>query len=160
MAVAVALLSFLYVLPAPAQGKSKVSDKDIIGFWVCQSFTYDGEDKTPLGKEYTCVKYYGPKGEYACAEVMKSGKNQYTILPHEYGTYTFHNGTYTEMGRKGVFVITGSATAYGHWSNRREDWKKVNVPAALQKEVVSRCKAMRKLSAEMQDLVHRYILNK
>ena len=51
---------------------------------------------------YTQFKYYGPDGEYACAEIAMTRDGKVVVMPHEYGTYTFRNGVYSEMGRPAV----------------------------------------------------------
>lgn len=154
---ALLLLAFAGLMPSSAQQKSP--DKKIVGTWVLVYMQYEGEPKVVCGKDYSQVKYYGPTGEYACAEVVMPQKGKYSILPHEYGTYTYNNGKYTEMGRKGIFIIKGN-TAYGKWYNRHDEWKKVSLPDKLTKEIIYRCKAHKALSPDLQQLVHRYILNK
>lgn len=156
---ALAVLFFLVgVSPAAAQ-KRKLPDKAIVGTWLMVSMEYTGESwKKVCGDDYSQIKYYGPTGEYACAEILKRGNNYY-IYPHEYGTYTYNNGHYTEMGRQGVFIIKGN-TARGRWYNRVDVWKKVRIPEELRKDVVWRCKANAKPSARIQKMIHQYILNK
>lgn len=152
------MLAIISVLTVEAQMR-KMRDKAIVGTWVMASMQFDGESKKIVcGKDYSQVKYYGPTGEYACAEIVKN-KNSYLIIPHEYGTYTYNNGKYTEMGRKGTFVIKGN-TATGRWYNRHDIWKKVTIPEALRKEVVFRCKANATPSAKIQNMIHQYVLNK
>lgn len=152
------ILAIFCVLPAAAQ-KRRLPDKSIVGTWVMVSMRYSGESKViECGKDYSQVKYYGPTGEYACAEIGRS-KNYFAILPHEYGTYTYNNGKYTEMGRKGIFVIKGNR-AYGKWYNCNDVWKKVKLPEELRREIVLRCKANEQPSARIQKMIHQYILNK
>ncbi len=148
----------ILVQPACAQNK-KMPDKSIVGTWVLQSVQYEGEQKLVCGKEYSSVKYYGPTGEYACAEITFEGK-EYKILPHEYGTFTYNDGVYTEMGRKGNWYMPDSVTGTGQWYNRHDVWKKVKLPEKLRLEIINRCKANRTASPEIQKLIHQYILNK
>lgn len=155
---ALLLLAMASVLPVAAQ--KKIADKELVGVWVMQSMQYEGEDKVVCGKNYSQFKYYGPTGEYACAEIVKQGSGKYAILPHEYGTYTFRNGHYTEMGRKGVVIMTDKTTFRGTWANRHDVWKKVAMPETLRKEIVARCKANTEPSAGIQKLLRQYIMNK
>lgn len=157
-AVALALLlCALSLLPSAAQ-KRRLPDKAIVGTWVLFSKQFEGERPKYAGREYSQIKYYGPTGEYACAEVVKVGK-YFTILPHEYGTYTYNKGQYTEMGRKGEFVIKGN-TASGHWRNSLSVWKKVTIPKDLLSEVLLRCKHNEAPPQAMQREIRKYILNK
>lgn len=149
-------LFFLFVTPSFGGGRGEAS---IIGTWVLVAMKYDGEDKKALDNTYTCVKYYGPTGEYACAEIIGKGTDC-SIVGHEYGTYTYHNGLYTECGRKSKFVMYGKGYAWGRWSNRIEYWKKVALPKDLVNEIVLRCKATRPLSKEMKQNVRRYLLKR
>lgn len=69
---ALLLLSFAGLMPSSAQQKSP--DKKIVGTWVLVYMQYEGEPKVVCGKDYSQVKYYGPTGEYACAEVVMPRK--------------------------------------------------------------------------------------
>lgn len=157
---AIMLLMLAQVSVVPASAQRKFSDKDIIGVWILESMQFEGEEKIILGTKYSQAKYYGPTGEYAAAEIVMPEKGKYAIMPHEYGTYSFKKGQYTEMGRKGVFVLTSKTTARGKWNKCIQVWKKVRIPESLRKEIVLRCKANRPLSTEMQNIIHKYILNK
>ena len=79
----------------------KVDDKELIGTWVMESMQWEGEKKTMCGKEsgYSQFKYYGADGEYACAELALTKEGKVVVMPHEYGTYSFKDGWYSEMGR-------------------------------------------------------------
>ena len=81
--------------------KSKVSEQEIVGTWIMQSMQWEGEKVIKCGKTkgYTQFKYYGPDGEYACAEIVLTKDGKYVVGPHEYGTYSLKDGWYTEMGR-------------------------------------------------------------
>lgn len=157
---AIMLLMLAQVCVVPASAQRKFSDKDIIGVWIMESMQYEGEEKIILGTKYSQAKYYGPTGEYAAAEIVMPKKGKYAILPHEYGTYTFRKGQYTEMGRKGEFVLTSKTTARGKWNKCIQMWRKVRIPESLRQEIVLRCKASRPLPTETQNLIHKYILNK
>ena len=128
--MAVALMSALHVC---AQN-TKVADKELIGVWMMESMQWDGEKKTICGKEsgYTQFKYYGADGEYACAEIALSKDGKVVLMPHEYGTYTFKNGKYSEMGRPVVkpeeMQMIDKTTFKGRWMTRNDVWKKVSLP--------------------------------
>ncbi len=158
--VMVVLFLFLNMIPLDNNANKGVPDKEIIGVWVLRSVQYEGEDEIVLRSNYTRVKYYGPDGEYACAEILMPKAGQYKIAPHAYGKYTFKNGDYTEMGQKGNFVLKDKATAYGKWNKCSENWKKISIPDRLLNEIILRCKANRALTPELQDDIHQYILNK
>lgn len=143
----------------PSQAQRRLPDRAIVGTWVLVSMQAEGENKIVLGGSYSRVKYYGAKGEYACAEIIRTGNNKYTIKPHEYGTYTYHRGAYTEMGRKGIFVIKGN-TGYGKWYTQHEEWRKVKLPDKLTREIVTRCRASGEVPADVQKLIRRYILDR
>ena len=51
---------------------ARVADRELIGAWTMEWMQYDGEKKIVCGKTngYTQFKYYGPDGEYACAEIV------------------------------------------------------------------------------------------
>ncbi len=155
------LALFFCLSPAIAQKKKEqLPDKSIVGVWILQEMQYKGEEKIVCGKTYSSVKYYGPTGEYACAEITSDGKGNYLILPHEYGTYTYNNGEYTEMGRKSNLGHMGKGVMDGWWFNRHDFWKKTTIPESLLKEIILRCKANQTPSKEIQDQIHKYILNK
>ena len=79
---------------------AKVPDKELVGAWLMESMQWEGEKKTVCGKAsgYAQFKYYGADGEYACAEIALTKDGKCVVMPHEYGTYTFKNGVYSEMG--------------------------------------------------------------
>ena len=92
---------------------ANVTDRDLIGVWTLEWMQFDGEKKIVCGKEtgYTQFKYYGPDGEYACAEIVLTRKGTVVVMPHEYGTYTFKNGVYSEMGRPASTLTQTTSTA-------------------------------------------------
>ena len=83
---------------------ANVTDRDLIGVWTLEWMQFDGEKKIVCGKTtgYSQFKYYGADGEYACAEIVLTRDGKVVVMPHEYGTYTFKNGVYSEMGRPAV----------------------------------------------------------
>lgn len=157
--MAVVLMSTLQV---NAQ-TTKVADKELIGAWVMESMQFEGEKKIMCGKEsgYSQFKYYGPDGEYACAEIGLSKDGKVVIMPHEYGTYTFKNGVYTEMGRStkdGDMVLVDKNTFKGRWKNRHDVWKKTALPDKVVKYIVNCCKS-KETPADIQQLIKKNMFN-
>ena len=109
----------LCALQANAQ-TARVADRELIGAWTLEWLQYDGEKKIMGGKTtgYSQFKYYGPDGEYACAEIVLTRKGTVVVMPHEYGTYTFKNGVYSEMGRP-ASTLTLSVRRFLHADARR-----------------------------------------
>ena len=122
---------------------------------------YEGERKIECGKasNYTQVKVYRANGEYACAEIVRNKDGQCRVLPHEYGTYTFKNGVYTEMGREpSVLVLTDKTHFKGRWMNRHDLWKKAaNMPEKLTQYIVDRCKENQGPGSDIQKLIAQYM---
>ena len=137
---------------------TKIADKELIGTWVMESMQFEGEKKVVCGKTsgYSQFKYYGADGEYACAEIalMKDGK--VVVMPHEYGTYTFKDGWYSEMGRKPIkdaIVWVDKTTTKGTWQKRHDIWKKqLNMPEKLRKYIVDCCK-MKNTPDDIQQMI-------
>lgn len=124
----------------------KIDDKELHGVWIMESMQYDGEKKIMCGKAngYTQFKYYGADGEYVCAHIMRSASGKITVAPHEYGTYTFKDGWYSEMGRekiKDAMTWVDKRTIKGRWRNRNDIWKKVDMPEKARKYIVDCCKS-------------------
>ena len=124
---------------------AKVDDKELIGTWIMESMQWDGEKKTICGKEtgYTSFKYYGADGEYACCEIVLDKEGNVVPLPHEYGTYTFTNGVYSEMGRPATpdgLVMTSKTSFKGRWKTRTEIWKKTEMSVEVVQYIVNCCK--------------------
>lgn len=96
-------LALMCVMQVNAQN-AKVDDKELVGVWIMESMQWKGEKKIVCGKEmgYTQFKYYGPDGEYACAIITMDKNGKCAVSPHEYGTYTFKDGWYSEMGREKI----------------------------------------------------------
>ncbi len=128
-----------------AQNKN-VSEKELVGVWILESMQFEGERRITCGKEsgYSQFKYYGADGEYACAEISLTKDGICKVFPHEYGTYSFQNGMYAEMGRpaiKDAIVLTDKNTYRGTWMNRHDVWKKRNtMPKKLVQYIIDCCK--------------------
>lgn len=106
---------------------------------------------------YTQFKYYGPDGEYACAEIVLTRKGKVVVMPHEYGTYTFKNGIYSEMGRPAVrpsdMVLTDKTHFRGRWKNRSDSWvKHPQMPDKVVRYIVDRCKT-KETPSDVQQLI-------
>lgn len=168
MSVVFILVSMLFVGNAAAQ--NKINDKELVGVWLMESMQYDGENKilcsTNQGKtktvnvapNYAQMKVYRANGEYACAEIVKLNDGKYKVMPHEYGTYSFKNGKYMEMGRNGNLNLVNATTFTGRWKNRNDVWKKHNnIPAQLVNYVVDKCKAHQSEPADMQQSIKNFI---
>lgn len=138
-------LALMCVMQADAQN-AKVDDKELVGTWIMESMQWKGEKKIVCGKEmgYTQFKYYGADGEYACAIITMDKNGKCAVSPHEYGTYTFKDGWYSEMGRekiKDAMIMIDKNTFKGVWENKRFDiWKKVKMPEKLRKYLIDCCK--------------------
>lgn len=108
------------------------TDKNLLGVWLMESMQYDGEKKVVCGDEsgFVSMKYYGEDGEYACVFFLRQKNGKYVMEAHEYGTYTYKNGVYSEMGRPAggpdALVIVDKNTFKGRWFNRNDVWKKQN----------------------------------
>ena len=129
-----------------AQTKT-VADKELVGAWTLEWMQYDGEKKIDCGaaNSYSSFKYYGADGEYACAEIGLTKGGQVVIMPHEYGTYSFKNGVYSEMGRPAVapsdMKLIDKTHFQGRWMNRTEAWvKQTEMPEEVIRYIVERCK--------------------
>ena len=126
-----------------------------------ESMQYDGEKKIMCGKEtgYTQFKYYGADGEYACAQIIRQPNGKIQVAPHEYGTYTFKDGWYSEMGRekiKDAITWVDKRTTKGRWMNRNDIWKKVDMPAKVTQFILSCCKSRNMsddINKEMNDIL-------
>ncbi len=137
---------------------TKVPEKELVGVWIMESMQFEGERKITCGKKsgYAQFKYYGADGEYACAEISLSKDGTCTVFPHEYGTYSFKNGMYSEMGRpaiKDAIVLTDKNTYRGTWMNRHDVWKKQsNMPKKLVQYIIDCCKT-KEAPADIQKLI-------
>lgn len=127
------------------KAQQKMADKELIGVWVMEYFLYDSGEKISFGNTFTAVKVYRADGEYACAQIAREHDGTPKILPHEYGTYTFKDGKYTEMGRDGgkeAIIFDDKTHFHGRFMNRYEGWKKkTDMPSKLVDYIVAKCKA-------------------
>jgi len=135
---------------------ARVADRELIGAWTLEWMQYDGEKKIVCGKTngYTQFKYYGPDGEYACAEIVLTRDGVVVVIPHEYGTYTFKNGVYSEMGRPASeLVLTDKTHFRGRWKTRNDLWvKHPSMPDKVVRYIVDRCK-MKEAPTDVQQLI-------
>ena len=135
----------------------KVDDKELVGVWYLESMQWEGEKKTVCGKAsgYTQFKFYGADGEYACAELALTKEGNVVVMPHEYGTYTFKDGWYSEMGRekiKDAIVWVDKTTTKDTWRNRHDIWKKISMPDKAVKYIVNCCK-MKQTPSDVQQII-------
>ena len=141
-----------------AQTKGKPTAKNaLVGVWVMESMQYEGENKIRCGKEtgYSQIKYYGADGEYACAE-LAADNGHYDVMPHEYGTYTYKDGVYTEMGRKpsSLSLSKDGKHFYGQWYNRHDAWvRRTDIPRDLIDYIIFRCKANQRPAPKIQEKI-------
>lgn len=155
----VALMSALQ-----ASGQNvKYDNKDLVGVWIMESFQWEGEKETICDEKYgyTQFKYYGADGEYASAEISKNNKGKIIVIPHEYGTYTYKDGWYSEMGRKPMkdaITWVDRTTTKGVWNKRHDIWKKqTNMPEKLRKYIVDYCK-LTKPDEGIQQMLKQFVL--
>lgn len=152
------MAAMLVLASGTMKAQQKVADKELQGVWLLESYVFDGESKIDCGEKYTRVKVYRPDGEYACAQVVKRKDNTCQVIPHEYGTYTFKDGEYTEMGRKTKLTMIDKNTCQSRWTNCDETWKKCHdMPAQLTDYVVNLCKANQTPSADLQKLIRQHM---
>jgi hypothetical protein len=165
LVMAVALMSALQVSAQnvkiddrSAQRDARPSEKELVGVWLMESMQWEGEKKTMCGKQsgYAQFKYYGADGEYACAEIALTKEGKCVVMPHEYGTYTFKDGWYSEMGREAIkdaIVWVDKTTTKGTWQKRHDIWKKqLNMPEKLRKYIVDCCK-MKNTPDDIQQMI-------
>ena len=145
----------LCALQANAQ-TARVADRELIGAWTLEWMQFDGEKKIMGGKTtgYTQFQYYGPDGEYACAEIVMTRDGVVVVMPHEYGTYTFKNGVYSEMGRPASELkLTDKTHFRGRWKNRTDSWvKHPFMPDRVVRYIVDRCKT-KETPSDVQQLI-------
>ncbi len=139
------MVALLMAATSVSAQNAKVDDKELVGVWMLESMQWEGENKTLCGKEsgYTQFKYYGANGEYACAAMSLSDNGNVVVMPHEYGTYTFKDGWYSECGRekiKDAMVMVDKNTFKGTWKTRHDIWKKISISEKTVKYIVDCCK--------------------
>ena len=161
-AMLVMAMALLGALQVNAQSVP-VDDREIVGVWIMESMQWEGEKKTVCGKEtgYSQFKFYGADGEYACAQLALTQEGKVVVMPHEYGTYTFKDGWYSEMGRekiKDAVILTDKNTYKGTWMNRHDIWKKVTLPDKVVKYILDCCKT-KTTPDDIQRLIIQNIFN-
>ena len=135
---------------------ARVADRELIGAWTMEWMQWDGEKKIVCGKTsgYTQFKYYGPDGEYANAEIVLTRDGVVVVMPHEYGTYTFKNGIYSEMGRPASEQVMIDKTHFrGRWKTRTDMYvKHPSMPDKVVRYIVDCCK-MKQTPSDVQQLI-------
>ena len=135
---------------------ARVADRELIGAWTMEWMQWDGEKKIVCGKTsgYTQFKYYGPDGEYANAEIVLTRDGVVVVMPHEYGTYTFKNGVYSEMGRPASEQVMIDKTHFrGRWKTRTDMYvKHPSMPDKVIRYIVERCKK-KQTPSDVQQLI-------
>ncbi len=168
-----AFVLFSNVMPSWAQ--EKASDREeLFGVWYMEWRKYDKEDEMLHIKDtnYTCVKVFRPDGEYACLETWLRKDSSLVVLPYEYGTYSFKNGEYIEMGRKMIpgktsFQLVNEDTRTGRWNNSIDQSKKIkNCPKVLEQFFVDGCKYQvipvdedGNIDKKIEKMIKQYIFN-
>ncbi len=166
------LLALAFVLLSnvmPSWAQEKASDrKELFGVWYAEWLKYDKEEEVLHIKDtqYTILKVYRPDGEYASLQAWSKGDGVIVLLPHEYGTYSYKNGEYIEMGRKTIpgkieFKFVNEDTRTNRWYNCTDQAKKIkNCPKALEQYFVDCCKqrTMQVVDdAEFKDFIKKHI---
>lgn len=142
------LLLLLLTLCACSDPREQPRDSlDLTGAWVLRHVEF------PSGTEQD----YAPDGEYACAEIAMTKDGVVAVMPHEYGTYIFKNGVYSEMGRPAVrpsdMVLTDKTHFRGRWKNRNDSWvKHPQMPDKVVRYIVDRCKT-KETPSDVQQLI-------
>ena len=142
---------------------ARVADRELIGAWTMEWMQWDGEKKIVCGKTsgYTQFKYYGPDGEYANAEIVLTRDGVVVVMPHEYGTYTFKNGVYSEMGRPASEQVMIDKTHFrGRWKTRTDMYvKHPSMPDKVIRYIVERCKT-KQTPSDVQQLIKQSMFSK
>ncbi len=170
------VLAFVFVSNVmPTWAQDKASDREsLFGVWYMEWMKYDKENEVLHIKNthYTRAKVFRPDGEYACLQIWLKKDGSVAFIPHEYGTYSFKNGEYIEMGRKLVpgrseFNLTDDETINGRWYNATDQIKKVKkCPKELEQYFVDCCKLRSRSctqytveDAEIKGMIKKYIFN-
>lgn len=155
------LIALFALWSSDSMAKKDVTDKDLQGVWVMESYCYPNNAPHICGINDTQVKVYGADGEYACALIYKTKEGIFQVIPHEYGTYTFKDGVYSEMGREKTLdgvVLTDKNTFKGRWGTRQDIWKKVNnMPQELVNYILMVCKAKQAPTDNIQQMIKKYM---
>lgn len=149
----------------------KEDSKALEGVWYLASIDNEELASVTFGKSlyYRRIKVFNPFGEYACAEITNIiSESTFSILPHEYGKWTYRDGIYTEMGREGNLKMIDNNTFTFEWAGTEEVWKKMaSIPKKLTNYIVNMCKTESnaekdggKDSKKMQKYISKYIFKK
>ena len=135
-----------------------VCEKELIGVWVYTK--YQVRD-TVFSNDFSSINIYGADGKYCSAQVQKLKSGAYKIIPHDYGTYVYRNGEYTECGRKGNLNLISSTEFNGEWMGRIEYWGKVvDFPEELKDYIIQECrKAVLGDDVLYQQMIDKYWIN-
>lgn len=159
--ILVMLVALMGTLQASAQNV-KGDNKDLVGVWIMESMQWEGENEIVCGREngFTQFKYYGADGEYACAQLYMNDEGKCVVAPHEYGTYSYKDGWYSEMGRepiKDAITWVDKNTTKGVWNKRHDVWKKTNMPERLRKYIVDYCKISQGPAEDIQQMLRQSV---
>lgn len=142
------------------QTKYRAADKDIVGVWVLKLVAFDNEGQVTPALSIARVKIYRSNGEYACAEIVRPINGDLRIAPHEYGTYSYKGGVYTEMGRKGSLTFTNHDTFINRWKTSSETWRRLkNPPAKMINHIVEACR-VQKIPHDIKQMINKNLFGK
>lgn len=139
-----------------------VADKRLVGVWILQSMHHPVSGSTmKFGETFSRVKIFGADGEYTCVQVIKTSDGVCKVVPHEYGTYTYKNNAYSEMGRaeaSNVITWKDKNTFTYQWNTYIETWKKAtNFPTELRAYIVNLCRVTPTPPENMQKLIQKHV---
>lgn len=153
-------MMMLAVTTVSGQTNYRPADKDIVGAWILKLVAFDNEGRVAPGPEIVRIKIYRSNGEYACAEIVKNKNGETRIAPHEYGTYSYKNREYYEMGRKGSLTFINHDTFNNRWKTSSETWTRLkNPPAKLINFLVEKCRTY-KIPAGINQMIIKNLFNK
>ncbi len=129
------------------------------GVWIYKSYSVGDRY---FDNDFASIKIFGDDGKYYSAQVSKLRCGAYKIIPYLYCTYIYHNGEYTECGRKGELILTSDTTFQGSWMGRIEYWEKAkDFPAELRDYIMEECKKTQLGDpAELQPLIEKHWVNR
>lgn len=157
---AISICMMMLVTNVSGQTKYRAADKDIVGVWMLKMVTIDNEGKVMLGPAIVRLKIYRSGGEYACAEIVRSNNGDLRIAPHEYGTYSYKGGVYTEMGRKGSLTFTNHDTFINRWKTTTETWTRLkNPPAKMINHIVEACR-VQEIPHDIKQMINKNLFDK
>ena len=99
-----------------------------------------------MGRDYMAYRLVQVKSQiyshYCEKGVRDVRKGTVVVMPHEYGTYTFKNGVYSDMGRPAsTLTLTDKTHFRGRWKYRSDSWvKQPNMPEKVVRYIVDYCK--------------------